>query len=208
MKNNILKLYFFVLIITNSYAQKLECGWYGKKSVTERDKMFPFNEAKKVLLISFIPTDGTTVIVLDDGTKIPLDTTKIEKYQVKYLKSFTFKEKKVFKKYFAKEVIEIDKTQIDELSNLMFNYKIKKLPKKLINTPLGCYIPRNAVLFLDQNDKVISHLEICFECMQTYFSPDPYNTNDIVIQDNCFEKIELLRKFFNNNGIKYGVEKL
>lgn len=201
-----IKLIFILLFFTSSHAQKIKCGWYGKKSVAERDKMFPFNEAKKVLLISFISTDGSNVIVLDDNTRIALDTTNIDKYQLKYLKSFTFYQEQRIKKYFAREIVEINKNQIDHLSNLMFNYKIKKLPKLVINTPT-CYTPRNAVLFLDQNDKVISHLEICFECMQAYFSPDPYNTNDSVTQDNCSERMDFLRTFFKNNGINHGVEK-
>ena len=203
-----IKLIFAFLFITNSYAQEIECGWYGNKSIAERDKMFPFSEAKKVLLISFISTDGSNILVLDDDTRIPLDTTNIDKYEVKYLKSFTFYQNKAIKKYFAREIVEIDKTQIDILSNLLFNYKIKKLSKLIIDEPFGCYTPRNAILFLDQNDKVISHLEICFECIQAYFFPDPFNINQLASQKNCYERMNLLRTFFKNNGINRGVEKL
>jgi len=202
-----IKLIFAFLFITNSFAQEIECGWYGKKSIAERDKMFPFSEAKKVLLISFISTDGSNILVLDDDTRIPLDTTNIDKYEVKYLKSFTFYQNKAIKKYFAREIVEIDKTQIDVLSNLMFNYKIKNPHKIKGGTDILCYTPRNAILFLDQNDKVISHLEICFECIQAYFFPDPFNTNQLVSQKNCYERMNLLRTFFLNNGINRGVEK-
>ncbi|MDR6967521.1 hypothetical protein J2X31_001532 [Flavobacterium arsenatis] len=170
--------------------------------------MFPFSEAKKVLLISFISTDGSNILVLDDDTRIPLDTTNIDKYEVKYLKSFTFYQNKAIKKYFAQEIVEIDKNQIDILSNLMFNYKIKKLPKLTVESPMGCYIPRNAILFLDGNDNVISNLEICFECLQAYLFPDPYNTNELANKESCYGRIDLLKAFFDKNGIKLGIEKL
>ncbi len=32
---------------------KIKCGWYGKMNAQERRAVFPFNEAHKVLLISF-----------------------------------------------------------------------------------------------------------------------------------------------------------
>ncbi len=32
---------------------KIKCGWYGKMNTQERRATFPFNEAHKVLLISF-----------------------------------------------------------------------------------------------------------------------------------------------------------
>lgn len=203
-----IKLILILLFLTSSYAQEIKCGWYGKKSIAERGKMFPFSEAKKVLLISFISTDGSDILVLDDDTRISLDTTNIDKYNVKYLNAFTFYQNKAIKKYFAREIVEIDKNQIDVLSNLMFNYMIKNPHKIKGGKDILCYTPRNAILFLDQNDKIISNLEICFECRQAYFFPDPYNTNELVSQENCYGRMELLRTFFENNGIKRGVEKL
>lgn len=203
-----IKLIFILLFFTSSNAQKIECGWYGKKSIAERDKMFPFSEAKKVLLISFISTDGSDILVLDDDTRVPLDNTNIDKYDVKYLKSFTVYQGKAIKKYFAREIVEIDKNQIDVISNLLFNYKIKNPRKIKGGTQINCYSPRNAILFLDENEKVISHLEVCFECMQAYFFPDLFNINQLVNQGNCYDRMDLLRAFFENNGIKRGVEKL
>ncbi|WP_157485949.1 hypothetical protein [Flavobacterium soli] len=202
-----IKLIFILLFFTNSYAQEIKCGWYGKKSIAERDKMFPFSEAKKVLLISFISTDGSNILVLDDDTRIALDTTNIDKYQVKYLKSFTFYQNKAIKKYFAKEIVEIDKNQIDTISNLLFNYKIKNTDKIKGGIDIKCYTPRNAILFLDENNKVISNFEICFECTQAYFFPDPYKINELVSQKNCHERMTILKDFFKSNGIKYGIEK-
>lgn len=202
-----IKLVLVLLFFSSSYAQKVECGWYGNKSIIERDKMFPFNETEKVLLISFISTDGSFLLKLTDDIIVPIDSTNIDKYGIKYLKKFTFYQKNVLKNYFAKEITEIDKTQIDLLSNLLFNYTIKSRKKVKGGKDIKCYTPRNAILFLDQNDKIISNLEICFECYKAYLFPDSYKINELVSQENCYERMEILRTFFKNNNIKHGVEK-
>ena len=60
MKNifNILLLILCLHYI--SYSQdksNVECGFFGTKTVEERNSIFPFSEAKKVLLISYPSTN-------------------------------------------------------------------------------------------------------------------------------------------------------
>ncbi len=189
-----IKLIFILLFFTSSHAQEIECGWYGKKSIVERDKMFPFSEAKKVLLISF-PTQREIY-----QEKLSNEN----KYKI--LKSFSLDRDTIPTVYEATEIVEIQKNEIDKLSNLLFNFKIKKLPKRYSLTFINCYQPRNAILFFDENDVIISSLEICFQCLQAYLSPDEYEINKLVNIESCSERMNFLKDLFKSNGIKYGIE--
>ncbi|KAF2515282.1 hypothetical protein [Flavobacterium foetidum] len=63
-----------------------------------------------------------------------------------------------------------------------------------------CYMPRNAVLFLDANNKIIAYLEICFGC-------DNYRSSDkrLNIGEYCNTKYKMLKSIFENSSIKYGI---
>ena len=59
----------------------------------------------------------------------------------------------------------------------------------------------------DYNDKVISYIEVCFECHQFYQMPKETITNINLFSqlEVSFKMIDLIKDFMSLNGIKYGV---
>jgi hypothetical protein len=198
---------FLLFIGFNSYSQnsKLEWGLYGKKTVEERRATFPFSDAKKVILVAF-PSPNMIVIDEEDN-RLAIDSLNIAKWNLNIIKSFELPERK--QKYFATQIVELKQNQIDSLSHILINYKLKKdkLPKEYTIFNIGCYTPRNAILFLDYNDKVISYIEVCFECHQFYQMPKETITNINLFSqlEVSFKMIDLIKDFMSLNGIKYGV---
>ncbi|MGX7666131.1 hypothetical protein [Flavobacterium pedocola] len=179
----------------------MKCGWYGKKTPLERKKIAPFDKAKKILLIAF-PSPNAGIIV--NGNQVVIDSITLTQMNYKVIKSFTTSEKY---KYYATEIVELPTSQIDELSNWMINFKVIRRPKEVIVNMTNCYEPRNAVLFLDENNNVVSHLEICFECGQYYLTPESISDfNDLCKLGGCDEHQILLKEFFRKSGIKYGID--
>jgi hypothetical protein len=196
---NILKLLLLICLFTfqNTFSQKYNCGWYGKKTVAERNKVFPFNRAKKVVLISYLgEVDG---YLKKGDTKDFNEANGIIKTE-----NITIGNHKV--SYKVREEIVIGRKSIDELSNIMVNYTLKHKPKgMLLISEAACYTPRNSILFLDEKDEVICNFEICFECFRTSMYPDSDINNYSQIEE-CYPRFELLKDFFRKNGVKYGLE--
>lgn len=189
-------LFVLLLTATVSYSQKYECGFYGKKTVAQRNQVFPFNKAKKVLLIAY--DDYTLKAVPRDTSKI-LSPKVISKWEAKWIDD-------TMKKYTAIEEVKLLQPDIDKLSNILVNYTLKKNPRHNYLIGSSCYFPRNAILFLDENENVVSCLEICFECAQSVFFPDPADLNQYAQVEECYPRLQLIKEIFNKNGIKYGVE--
>lgn len=198
---------FIFLIGFNCFSQnsKIKWGLYGKKTVEERRATFPFSDAKKVLLVAF-PNPINSIVEVD-GVLITNDSLKLINMHFNIIKSFELPERK--NKYYATEIVQLNQNQIDSLSHILINYKLKKdkLPKEYVVFGIGCYTPRNAILFLDDNDKVLSYIEICFECHQFYQNPKEtiVNFNLFSMLEESFKMIDLIKDFMKINGIKYGV---
>jgi len=199
---------FIFLIGFNCFSQnsKIKWGLYGKKTVEERRATFPFSEAKKVLLVAF-PSPNMNVVNDETGEELKVDSINLIRWNVKFIKSFELPERK--SKYYATEIVELNQNQIDSLSHILINYKLKKdkLPDEYSFFGIGCYTPRNAILFLDDNDKVLSYIEICFECHQFYQMPKEtiININLFSQLEESFKMIDLVKDFMKANGLKYGV---
>jgi hypothetical protein len=195
----------------NTSVYEEEGGWYGKLKVEERRKLFPFNEATKVLLISFPDYENSGLRIEDSivtpwGEKLPpigLFHSKPSKITKPVLHTF----KAFYKQYSAYEIIELNQQQLDSLSHLAFNYKLRKVPKYILRSTCdcNCYRPRNAVLFFNKYDELILNFEICFECSQFRFFPSnkPFNLPAIQsINSNLF------KDFFKQCNVHYGVDSL
>jgi hypothetical protein len=220
MKSNCLLYVVIIFIGCNrlTYQEHLErqgeikCGWYGKLKPDERNKVFPFNQARKVLLISYPNYEideyavWTKPILSDSvvtpwGEKLPPITYKYVQYKpqpnIKYPILDTFK---LFNRiYWAYEIIELNQNQRDSLSNLMLNYTTDRKIKYATRSESCCYKPRNAIVFLDKNNVAISNYEICFECGRYKIYPDVF--------DLC-SKIDLFNDFFKQCSIHYGIDSL
>ena len=200
--NKIFLLFLFCLQFAFSQEEEVKCGWYGNKTVEERNKIFPFNEAKKVVYISFYGTELGFDEYLDDNGKLITNDSLLDIHLSKLaVKVFKLKDNK---KYFAKEVVELSTEQINNLSNLVFNFEIKYGEKVYTLYSTKCYIPRNAILFLDGDNKVIAHTEVCFECFK-YSSDWSDSFDSLVGVEACDDVFKILKHFFKTAGIKFGI---
>lgn len=158
----------------------MKCIYLKKYTILQRLNFYPFNKASSVKLISFKEYDSTKI-----------STNKLNDYTVKDFAS---------RQYNAHETINLSKKQITKLTDVLFNNSF--LGKKYEEEAM-CYVPRNAILFCNKKGKVIEMIEICFECNQYKKSSLKVKTGDF-----CVGKYELLKVFFQKNGIKYGTENI
>ncbi|AZA49599.1 hypothetical protein EG346_16055 [Chryseobacterium carnipullorum] len=86
--------------------------------------------------------------------------------------------------------------EIRQLTDIMHNTCSRYTTGLLSES--GCYFPRNAVLFYDENDQVFAYLELCFECDGNKQEPKNLFEEDFY----CENIYGLLEKFFNTAGIK------
>jgi len=97
------------------------------------------------------------------------------------------------------EVKTLTLRQIDSLTNVMYNIGFGGTI--LIVQEINCYNPRNAILFIDNTEKVFEFIEICFECQQTVNSSDKIDFGEV-----CNEKFSLIKQQFLSAGINYGTK--
>lgn len=191
------------LLVNIGFSQKkanVACGYFGKKTVAERNKTFPFSEAKKIILVGFPSPRG--IYEDKNGNQIPVDSLDFSKSKIKEVVALP----SGIQKYIVTEKVELNESQINELSNLLLNYTLNRKPKTVF--AVNCYEPRNAILFLDENDKIISYIEVCFECNQFYQMPKETITdfNILCKVEECSHMIGFFKDFFKKAGIKQGVE--
>lgn len=186
----LIQILIIIFLFQYSYAQKQNCGWFGTTKSIERLKQFPFNRAKRIVLVSY-----------------PASIDLQYKNQVTpvYLKTLNVSFGNSANEYKITEEKEIQGKDVDDLSNLLINYTLRKGYKSNIYESINCYSPRNGVVFYDKNEKIICFLEICFECMQYYITPQTGRINDLNHVENCGrDRIEYLREIFKRNGLYFG----
>jgi hypothetical protein len=195
---NILIIFILFLSIQFASAQKQNCGWFGTMKPAERMKQFPFNKAKRIVLVSY----PGSVDLPKKGSEEP---TYIKTLNIDWGKSEHYGSPD---KYKITEEKEITGKDVDDLSNLLINYTTKKGFKSNIIVEIKCYMPRNGVVFYDENDTVICFLEICFDCKQYHISPEVGNINYLNNVEDCgFERVDFLEGIFERNGVWHGLEK-
>ena len=107
-----------------------------------------------------------------------------------------------------KEIKVLTRPQINQLTNIIYNTGLKvSKDRELVPAPFengggGCFDPRNALLFVDENGKIFDYFEICFEC-----NVADSKSGKITIGSGCNQKFDLLKKYFISLGIKYGTVK-
>ena len=157
-----------LLYETSSY-----CLHRNKYTAVQRRSFYPFNKATKISLISF------------------RDTTS------QYLSRLPVK-KGVLDTEMVREETRLSVAETDKLTDLFFNYGYKSKKYSTVSDPSGCYQPHNAILFFDDNRKVLDYIEICFDCQNTR-----YSSNQISMGEGCIEKFSMLKDFFTSHGIKF-----
>lgn len=144
-------------------------------TLTKLKKTHPFDKTAKVQLVSFKPAYES--IPMSFGT---IDTTK-------FIETKTINRKE-------------ENDLIDILYNYNFDPKVNK--EDIVLDVAICYEPRNAVLFKNGKNEIISYLEICFECNRHK------EADDLHLSEFCEGKYTLLKNYFSRIGIKFGVTEL
>jgi hypothetical protein len=158
-------------------AQEFECVYEARFSPAQRKQFYPFNSSARIYLVSFSNEKDTDPA----RTLIP---------------EFTNPDSSVIK-----EMHELSGSQIDSLTDILFNIAYKGQTSSL---PIAmCFIPRNAIIFQDMEGKVFDYIQICFECQEIRAS-----SAKIGIGDFCEKKMEALRLLFSQVGMKYGMEEI
>jgi hypothetical protein len=168
-------------LILSAKQEKLEeqnknCVHKNKISLDKRLSKFPFNKAVKIKIISFEKLSNANLAYL-----LPMKNKEVD-----------------FNK--LKEITTLNNEQIDSLTNIIYNYGYKGIFYTFKEN--AClFKPKNAILFLDKNEKTFAFIELCFECGE-------YRMSDkrISIGDLCMQKYELLKMFFNKNAVQYGTK--
>jgi len=168
----------------------------------ERLKFFPFNQHKKVMLISFEPPELRAEIIYTDTTKASINTPIKEEVYHALLKK---KQKLDLTRLKEKKILSA--LEVDKLTDILYNFgytSTKSYKGLLIAESDGyrCYEPRNAIVFLDEKGLIAEYIEICFECHRRKESSEKMKTGEF-----CTEKYDLIRKYFYTVGIKYGTGK-
>lgn len=192
---------------TYSFSQEksnAKCGFFGDKSVEQRNATFPFNESKKIALISYPNSEIFEDILLESGEVLTSrDSISFSKAGFKIEKEYLFQINDTLPKtvYDATKIVELNQIEINEFSNWLINYDYKVIKKKkpVLVSLANCYTPRNAVVFLNDENKVISILEICFECGHYYLLPDP-NKFGRTLGIECDEKLDYFKTLFEKKG--------
>lgn len=146
-----------------------KCYHNGHLSKNERRQIFPFNQAASVKIISFHSKLGKTPIQND--TIVTSKTIEIK---------------------------PLTEKQIDQLTDILYNYNYSKKTNLISFTETGCYAPRHAIVFCNKSKQVISYIEICLECKKV-ISLLPQES----LGTFCSGKFDLLRKFAASIGVKH-----
>jgi hypothetical protein len=94
----------------------------------------------------------------------------------------------------------LNKEEVAGLTDFLYNIMPKRPGN--IGTFSMCFWPRNAILFIDKSGKLKEYVLICFHCHR-YESSSSGNFGN---WDECYQKSEILRKFFVSAGIKFGTD--
>lgn len=160
-----------------------DCIQVNNYSVKDRLKKYPFNKAVKILAVSYHYNSSVTHL---KKSKQPFSNYDLH-INNGILDSTTLVEIKLLNQY-----------QINKLTNIIYNITYGDAP---IHTAdhMSCFMPRNALIFIDKDGKVFDYLEICFECLNAESQSDR-----ITIGTVCNQKYQILKRFFVKLGIKTG----
>jgi len=145
-----------------------KCYHNGKLTDSERKTIFPFNKAFRIDVISFDSILGKT----------PIDNDTI-----RYSKT--------------KETVTLSTTNVNKLTDILYNYNYSKETNSFVIRTAACYYPRHAIVFLNKSNKIITFIEICFECRRVKTSLNKENIGQF-----CEGKYDLIKEFFISIGIK------
>ena len=143
-------------------GEKYDCI-YKKNSKTDWTQKYPFANAEKIIWVSWKSEEKGRPKTIKDFTK---DTIHWEIFS---------------------DSISINSINEKKLTDILFNYKYTVKGKYDLSS--SCYNPRDAILFLDKNGKLIDYVEMCFECTDYRLMTTKWKF------DFCDGKLDLLKKY-------------
>lgn len=201
MKNIICTLFFLIISQIGICQEELEnCFRIDNFTIEQRNQKYPYDKAAKIIFASF--EDKSTKLKFFENNKLNKNGY-ISYFQGEIMKIYFDSLRKDKSKYIPElfeEKIELLEIQKNELTDLIYNFGNNH--KDAIIWGAKCYMPRNAILFFDKNNQLFEFIEICFECNQYKTSSTKVDLNN-----NCGQKISLLKDLFEQAGIEYGIKK-
>jgi len=167
----------------------LDCVKTQSLSTKQRRTFYPFSHATRIEIVSYTPK--LSVIIMAPPT--PGKEYK-EDITAKAPLGLMTEERKLNTPS-LKERINLSEGQIDELTEILYNYSAKG------EAYGGCFEPRNAVLFFAKGNQPFAYVEICFACDNFEAVPENFT-----VKIACHEKYRLLKAFFQKAGIQYGLD--
>lgn len=172
-----------------STSQKIN---YTKYSLKERGSFYPFKKSSKIL-----------IVVFDKQTK-ELDSTdwRFGKAAFKEFKNIKYglpllNDTVCFSKLM--QVKELAANEIETLTDILYNTCFRWTITE--ETKAACYLPHNAILFLNNKNKLIGYIEICFSCRQIR-----YSDKRIERFLECDFAIDALKTYFQKFNFKTTME--
>lgn len=169
-----------------------KCTYSNRFSLENRQSRMPFRKSKKVVLVSY-----------DGGVKVePLPNEVGNKKEGLIQNPFPSKYTSYNGVAFYESFL-LDEKQVDGLTNILFNYAYWRDENEVIQfVGPTCYSPRHMILFYgESNDKEpFAWIEICLQCKKHRAYPGKFDLGNF-----CEGKYDLLREFFRQTGITYGL---
>ncbi len=159
-----------------------DCVKKGKTSFSDRLKNYPFDVSTCIQFVSFVSGIYEQNNIRTKSDSLPRMNDTVVYAKLTEVKTLTFR-------------------QVDALSDIFYNYGFRGRITTIGNA--ACYMPRNAILFLDKNNKVVEFIEICFECDRTKES-----SLKISLGEMCTQKLDMLKNLFRKVGVEYGTREI
>jgi hypothetical protein len=168
------------------------CAFFKTYTLEERLQREPFNQAKRIDLIS-LDRIKERLRYIGDTLPDQLPGNALFSNFLGYKKEFLWFER-----------VTLSRSQIDSLTNILFNFDYGRAKNGEIDKWASlCHNPRQAILLYREIEdaEMFASIEICLECHSYWSRPDKYDLGNF-----CEGKYDLLRAFFRQTGITYGLD--
>lgn len=144
---------------------------YTKYSSQKRRRFYPFNRVATVSLAYFDNKDAA------GNRELPMKNGAVDPEEIEV-------------------VVRLNAIELDTLTDILYNSGHRLYISS--SNQMGCYYPRNAILFADDKNNIFEYIEICFDCHQFRKSRDKVHFGTDWFSD---QSLYLLEQFFNNQGL-------
>ena len=165
--------------IPSEKSQKIESTKYPLKT---RLTFYPFNQSPKIMLVAFDKQVDSTRSIKTKYQRPPEFIYKLP------TQNDTICVSKLA------QIVSLNIQQVDTLSDILYNTCFRWTITE--TNAAMCYLPHNAILFFDKNDKILDYIEICFDCHQIR-----YSNKKIEKFEQCDFALTDLKKYFRQFGL-------